>query len=70
MNYKKIQLISEYNINFSDSEHSNSSFLVRYLPTINKSLDFYISNALGTQDMTQLLKSENQRIGIKLNYLF
>ena len=67
---KKIQLISEYNINFSDSEHSNSSFLVRYLPTINKSLDFYISNALGTQDMTQLLKSENQRIGIKLNYLF
>lgn len=67
---KKIQLISEYNINFSDSEHSNSSFLVRYLPSINKSIDFYISNALGTQDMTQLLKSENQRIGIKLNYLF
>ena len=67
---KKIQLISEYNINFSDSEHSNSSFLVRYLPSINKSIDFYISTALGTQDMTQLLKSENQRIGIKLNYLF
>jgi len=67
---KKIQLIGEYNINFSDSEHSNSSFLVRYLPSINKSIDFYISNALGTQDMTQLLKSENQRIGIKLNYLF
>jgi len=67
---KKIQLISEYNINFSDSDHSNTSFLVRYLPSINKSIDFYISNALGTQDMTQLLKSENQRIGLKLNYLF
>ena len=67
---KKIHFIPELNINFSEVDNNNSSFTFRYLPKENKSIDFYISNALGTQDMAQMLKSNKLRIGLKLNYLF
>ena len=34
-----------------------------------KSLDLYYSNAVGVQDIGQLLKDKEYRLGIKLNFL-
>ena len=73
LNYElndNISLIPELNINLSDTYHNNSSFTFRFLPKENKTIDLYISNALGTQDMAQMLKSNNLKIGLKLNYIF
>ena len=66
----KIILLPEYNINTSKVNQSNNSLTIRYLKSPTKAYDFYVSNALGTQDMSQLLKSDSVRIGIKINYIF
>ena len=73
LNYElnnKVNLIPEFNINFLETNHNNCSITFRYLPKENKTIDLYISNALGTQDMAQMLKSKDLKIGLKLNYIF
>ena len=66
----KIQLIPELNYNFSSKNYLNSTLIFRYIPTKNRSFDIYLSNAEGTQDLSQLLKSEEIRYGFKFNYIF
>jgi len=73
LNYElieKIHLIPEFNYIFSEDNNSNAGFMVRFLPTENKSIDFYVSNAEGSQDLGQMLKSKDLRMGIQMNYLF
>jgi len=47
----------------------NSTLALRYSFSPEKSLDFYYSNAAGVQDIGQLLKDKEYRLGIKLNFL-
>ena len=57
--------------NLSDKNlNSNYTLSIRYSLNENKSIDFYSSNALGTQDLGQLLISKDNRLGIKLNFLY
>lgn len=73
LNYKlieKIYLIPEFNYIFSEHINPNAGFILRYLPNENKSIDFYISNAEGSLDLGQMLKSKDFRFGIKMNYIF
>lgn len=67
---EKIHLIPELNYIFSEDVNHNTSLVIRYLPTENKSIDFYISNAEGSLDLGQLLKSKDLRMGLKMNYTF
>ena len=67
---EKAQIIPEYNYIFSESNNSNGSLIIRYLPNEYRSIDLYLSNSEGSQDLGQMLNSKDLRIGIKLNYLF
>ena len=66
----KIQLIPELNFSFSSNNYLNSTLIFRYIPSKNKCFDIYLSNAEGPQDLSQLLKSEKIRFGLKFNYIF
>ena len=57
-------LKNEYEI-----KDTNYSFVIKYLINETKSVDFFVTNALGIQDMSQLIKSNDNKIGIRLNFL-
>ena len=60
----------EMNFNFRDSKDNNNALVLKYLVDEKKSIDFFITNALGIQDMSQLIKSKDNKIGVRLNLLF
>ena len=65
-----IQIIPEMNYSFDKDLKSNNTISVRYSLNENKSFDLYLSNAVGTQDLGQLLKAKENKIGFKLNLLY
>lgn len=62
--------ISETNIGLTDNSESNSTFALRYSYDSRKSLDFYLTNAVGLIDVGQMLKSDDYKFGVKLNFIF
>tara|TARA_Y100000991_G_scaffold137023_1_gene103324 strand:+ start:515 stop:2284 length:1770 start_codon:yes stop_codon:yes gene_type:complete len=66
---EKISFSPEINFNFRNHKEINNSFVLKYLINENKSLDLYVSNALGIQDMSQLIRSKEHKIGIRLNLI-
>ena len=66
----KIQIIPETNILLSKNLRSNYTISIRYGLNENKSIDLYSSNALGIADLSQILVSKENRVGIKLNLLY
>ena len=60
----------EMNINLRDIKDTNNSLVFKYLINENKSIDLFLTNALGIQDMSQLIKSKEPKIGIRYNLLF
>lgn len=62
--------ISETNIGVTDNSESNSTFALRYSHDSRKSLDFYLTNAVGLIDVGQMLKSDDYKFGVKLNFIF
>ena len=59
----------EMNFNFRDSKDTNNALVLKYLINEKKSLDFYVTNALGIQDMSQLIKSNGNKMGIRFNLI-
>ena len=66
----KLQIIPEINYLSDKNLNSNYTLSIRYSLNESKSIDFYASNALGTQDLGQILRSKDNRLGIKLNFLY
>ena len=64
-----LQLIPELNTNFMRDE-TNYTLALRYIYSSRGSVDFYVSNALGIQDVGQMLKADSNRYGIKLNFIY
>ena len=62
-------LIPEINTSIKNDSDLNSTLALRYSFSPQKSLDLYYSNAVGLQDVGQLLKDKEYRLGIKLNFL-
>ena len=62
-------LITEINNSIKNNSDLNSTLAFRYSISPEKSLDLYYSNATGVQDIGQLLKDKEFRLGIKLNFL-
>ena len=65
-----LQLIPELNTSFKNNSDLNYSLGLRYSYLSGKSIDFYFSNAVGIQDIGQLLEDKEHRLGFKLNFLF
>ncbi len=65
-----IQLIPEINSSFNKDSDFNATLALRYSYLSEKSVDLYYSNAVGIQDIGQLLKDKDYRFGIKLNFLY
>ena len=65
-----LMLIPELNTSIKNDSDLNSTIAIRYSFSPEKSLDFYCSNAAGVQDLGQLLKNEEYRLGIKFNYIY
>ncbi len=64
-----LMLIPELNTSIKNDSDLNSTLALRYSFSPEKSLDLYYSNAVGVQDIGQLLKDKEYRLGIKLNFL-
>ena len=65
-----LQLIPELNTSFKNNSDLNYSLGLRYSYLSGKSIDLYYSNAVGIQDIGQLLEDKEYRIGFKLNFLY
>lgn len=65
-----IQIIPEVNYLFDKNLESNSTISIRYSFDEKKSIDLYTSNAIGSQDLGQLLRSKENRVGIKFNLIY
>ena len=65
-----LMLIPEINTSIKNDSDFNSTLALRYSLSPEKSLDLYYSNALGVQDIGQILKNEEYRFGINLNFLY
>ncbi len=65
-----LNFISEINIGVTDKAESNSTIAFRYSYDSAKSLDLYLTNAVGLSDIGQMLKSDDYKFGIKLNFIF
>ena len=63
-------LIPEMNSSLKKDSDLNSTLALRYSFSPEKSLDLYYSNAAGVQDIGQILKNEEYRFGINLNFLY
>tara|TARA_B100000963_G_scaffold99016_1_gene85555 strand:- start:2759 stop:4552 length:1794 start_codon:yes stop_codon:yes gene_type:complete len=63
------QIIPEVNTLLKQDSEFNSTLALRYAYNPGTSIDLYYSNAIGTQDLGQVLKGDN-RFGIRLNFLF
>jgi len=67
---ENFQFIPEINTSLKNNSDFNSTYAFRYSYAQNKSVDLYYSNAAGIQDIGQLLKDNEYRFGIKLNFLY
>ena len=63
------QLIPEINYNFSSQSEFNSTIALRYICN-NRSIDIYVSDAVGLQGLGQIQKSSSLRYGIRKQILF
>ena len=63
-------LIPEINTSFIKDSYFNSSLALRYSFNKGKSVDIYYSNAVGLQDLGQLLEDKEYRFGLKLNLIY
>ena len=62
-----LQLIPEINTSFRTKSIANATLALRYSYAPGASVDFYCSNALGIQDIGQLLEGKGNRFGINFN---
>ena len=63
-------IIPEINYSFKNDSDYNSSIALRYSFKEGKSVDLYYSNAVGIQDLGQILEDKKHSFGIKLNFLY
>ena len=67
--FDNLMLIPEINTSIKNNSDLNSTLALRYSFSPEKSLDLYYSNAAGVQDIGQLLKIKDYRLGFRLNFL-
>ena len=66
----KLILIPEFNKVFTNYNSNNLTFSIRYSYDPLRSMDVYLTNALGNQDLSQFMKTSNYKVGIRFNFLY
>ena len=66
---EKFSFSPEINFNFVDYKDNNHALVLQYLINEKKSIDFFVTSAMGIQDMSQLIKSKDNKMGVRLNLL-
>ena len=66
---EKFSFSPEINFNFMDYKDNNHALVLQYLINEKKSIDFFVTSAMGIQDMSQLIKSKDNKMGVRLNLL-
>ena len=66
---ERLSFSPEMNFNFRDSKDNNNALVLKYLINEKKSIDFFVTSALGIQDMSQLIQSKDNKMGIRFNLL-
>ena len=64
-----LMIIPEINTSMKNNSDFNSTLALRYSLSTEKSLDLYYSNAAGAQDIGQLLRVKDYRLGLRFNIL-
>ena len=67
---EKLLFIAETNIGLEENSENNLTFSLRHLQNKNRIMDLYVSNALGIEDLGQLLRSDDYKFGIKISWIF
>ena len=67
---KDWQFIAETNLGITKNSSNNSTFSLRYAYSPTKSIDVFVTNALGFQDLGTLLSVNNYKFGLRMNYIF
>lgn len=70
---ERLQLLPEVNLVATDlggSNGTNASLGLRWLASSSTTVDVYISNAMGIVDLTQLISSDEPRLGAKITVQF
>ncbi len=70
---ERLQLLPEVNVVATDlggSNGTNASLGMRWLASAGTTVDVYLSNAMGVVDLTQLLSSDELRVGAKVTIQF
>ena len=67
--FDNLMIIPEINTSIKNNSDINSTLALRYAFSPEKSLDLYYSNAAGVQDIGQLLKVKDHRLGFRINFL-
>jgi len=67
--FDNLMFIPEINTSIKNNSDLNSTLALRYSFSPEKSLDLYYSNAAGVQDIGQLLKIKDYRLGFRFNFL-
>ena len=67
--FDNLMIIPEINTSIKNNSDVNSTLALRYAFSPEKSLDLYYSNAAGCQDVGQLLKVKDHRLGFRFNFL-
>ena len=67
--FDNLMLIPEINSSIKNNSDLNTTLALRYSFSPKNSLDLYYSNAAGVQDIGQLLKVKDYRLGFKFNFL-
>jgi len=67
--FDNLMIIPEINTSIKNNSDINSTLALRYSFSSEKSLDLYYSNAAGVQDIGQLLKVKDHRLGFRFNFL-
>ena len=66
----KLILIPEFNKVFNKEDSNNLTFSIRYSYDPLRSMDLYLTNALGNQDLAQFMKTSYYKFGIRFNFLY
>ena len=67
--FDNVMIIPEINTSIKNNSDINSTLALRYSFSPEKSLDLYYSNAAGVQDIGQVLKVKDHKLGLRFNFL-
>ena len=65
-----LQFIAETNLGITKGSKDNSTFALRYAYSPTNSIDVFVTNSVGFQDIGTMLSLKDYKFGMRMNYIF